>query len=71
MVEQAGEFGVRMNALPHYVVSTTPTEEKATWQNTTIIRRVSPLYRGSSRRVVAAAVAVTMELAPPTPYLVR
>jgi hypothetical protein len=55
MVEQAGEFGVR----------------KATWQNTTIIRRVSPLYRGSSRRVVAAAVAVTMELAPPTPYLVR
>lgn len=38
MVEQAGEFGVRMNALPHYVVSTTLTEEKATWQPTTIIR---------------------------------
>ncbi|GAB3428957.1 dihydrofolate reductase family protein [Actinophytocola sediminis] len=38
MAEQAGEFGERMNALPHYVVSTTLTEQQATWQPTTIIR---------------------------------
>lgn len=38
MAEQTGEFGARMNALPHYVVSTTLTEDEAVWQNTTIIR---------------------------------
>lgn len=38
MAEQAGEFGARMNALPHYVVSTTLSEKDATWQHTTIIR---------------------------------
>ncbi|WP_340688265.1 dihydrofolate reductase family protein [Amycolatopsis coloradensis] len=34
---EAGDFGERMNSLPHYVVSTTLTEEQATWRNTTII----------------------------------
>ncbi len=38
MEEETGEFGVRMNNLPHYVVSATLEEEKATWNNTTIIR---------------------------------
>ncbi len=38
MLEETGEFGVRMNNLPHYVVSATLPEEKATWTNTTIIR---------------------------------
>jgi dihydrofolate reductase len=37
MLEETGEFGVRMNNLPHYVVSS--TLEKADWNNTTIIRR--------------------------------
>ena len=36
MEEQTGDFGVRMNNLPHYVVSS--TLEKADWNNTTIIR---------------------------------
>lgn len=38
MEEETGEFGVRMNNLPHYVVSATLAEDKATWNNTTIIR---------------------------------
>lgn len=37
MEEQTGDFGVRMNTLPHYVVS--DTLEKGDWQNTTIIKR--------------------------------
>ncbi|HKS98643.1 MAG TPA: dihydrofolate reductase family protein [Rugosimonospora sp.] len=36
MEETEGEFAVRMNAMPKYVVST--TLEKAEWNNTTIIR---------------------------------
>ncbi|GLW63782.1 pyrimidine reductase [Actinomadura rubrobrunea] len=36
MEEQTGEFGVRMNTLPKYVVST--TLEKAEWNNSTVIR---------------------------------
>ncbi|GAA4134574.1 dihydrofolate reductase family protein [Actinomadura keratinilytica] len=36
MEEQTGEYGVRMNTLPKYVVST--TLEKAEWNNSTIIR---------------------------------
>ncbi|MFD0691758.1 dihydrofolate reductase family protein [Actinomadura fibrosa] len=37
MEEQTGDFGVRMNTLPHYVVS--DSLEKAGWNDTTIIRR--------------------------------
>ncbi|QXJ24188.1 dihydrofolate reductase family protein [Actinomadura graeca] len=37
MEEATGDFGVRMNNLPHYVVSDTLT--KPTWNNTTIIKR--------------------------------
>ncbi|MGX7828102.1 dihydrofolate reductase family protein [Actinokineospora sp. 24-640] len=36
MEAETGEFGVRMNSLPHYVVSS--TLEKADWGDTTIIR---------------------------------
>jgi dihydrofolate reductase len=36
MEEETGEFGVRMNTLPHYVVSSTLAE--AGWGNTTIIK---------------------------------
>ncbi|MGW5053600.1 dihydrofolate reductase family protein [Actinokineospora sp. NPDC004072] len=35
MEEQTGDFGVRMNTLPHYVVSS--TLEKADWGDTTVI----------------------------------
>ncbi|REE95843.1 dihydrofolate reductase family protein [Thermomonospora umbrina] len=35
MEESAGEFGVRMNTMPKYAVST--TLEKADWKNTTVI----------------------------------
>jgi dihydrofolate reductase len=37
MEEQTGDFGVRMNSLPHYVVS--DSIEKAEWGASTIIRR--------------------------------
>ncbi|MFC5285812.1 dihydrofolate reductase family protein [Actinokineospora guangxiensis] len=37
MEEQTGDFGVRMNSLPHYVVS--DSIEKAEWGTSTIIRR--------------------------------
>jgi dihydrofolate reductase len=36
MEEETGEFGVKMNTMPHYVVSSTLTE--AGWGDTTIIR---------------------------------
>ncbi len=38
MEEQYGEFGVRMNAIPKYVVSGTLTDAEATWGETTVIR---------------------------------
>ncbi|OLT34007.1 hypothetical protein BJF79_33990 [Actinomadura sp. CNU-125] len=37
MEEQTGDFGVRMNTLPHYVVS--DSLEKAEWGDSTIIKR--------------------------------
>ncbi|WP_030169082.1 dihydrofolate reductase family protein [Spirillospora albida] len=37
MEESTGDFGVRMNTLPHYVVS--DSLEKGTWGDTTVIRR--------------------------------
>ena len=38
MRTKAGEFGVKMNAMPKYVVSTTLTDADATWENTKVIR---------------------------------
>lgn len=37
MEEETGDFGVRMNTLPHYVVS--DSLEKAEWGDTTVIKR--------------------------------
>ncbi len=34
---EAGEFGVKMNAMPKYVVSRTLTAEQADWNNSTVI----------------------------------
>jgi dihydrofolate reductase len=34
---EAGEFGVKMNAMPKYVVSRTLTDEQADWNNSTVI----------------------------------
>jgi dihydrofolate reductase len=34
---EAGEFGVKMNAMPKYVVSRTLTAEQAGWNNSTVI----------------------------------
>jgi dihydrofolate reductase len=38
MEETEGEFAARMNSMPKYVVSTTLSDEDATWQNSTVIR---------------------------------
>jgi dihydrofolate reductase len=35
---KTGEFGEKMNAMPKYVVSTTMSDEDATWENSTVIR---------------------------------
>ena len=37
-MEGSGWFGEKMNAMPKYVVSTTLTDEQATWNNSTVIR---------------------------------
>jgi dihydrofolate reductase len=38
MEETEGEFAVKMNTMPKYVVSTTLSDDDATWQNSTVIR---------------------------------
>lgn len=38
MRESAGEFGEKMNAMPKHVVSTTLSDEDASWENSTVIR---------------------------------
>jgi dihydrofolate reductase len=38
MEEDYGEFGVRMNSIPKYVVSATLADAEATWGDTTVIR---------------------------------
>lgn len=38
MRDSTGEFGVRMNTMPKYVVSTTLSDEDASWENSTVIR---------------------------------
>jgi dihydrofolate reductase len=38
MEETEGDFAVKMNTMPKYVVSTTLSDEDATWQNSTVIR---------------------------------
>ena len=38
MRESAGEFGQKMNSMPKYVVSTSLSDEDASWENSTVIR---------------------------------
>jgi dihydrofolate reductase len=38
MRSEAGDFGEKMNAMPKYVVSTTLSDEDASWENSTVIR---------------------------------
>jgi dihydrofolate reductase len=38
MRESAGEFGEKMNSMPKYVVSTTLSDEDASWENSKVIR---------------------------------
>jgi dihydrofolate reductase len=42
MRAETGEFGEKMNAMPKYVVSTTMSDEDATWENSTVIRADIP-----------------------------
>jgi dihydrofolate reductase len=36
--EAAGDYGLKMNEMPKYVVSTTLSDDDATWDNSTVIR---------------------------------
>jgi len=38
MRDTTGEFGVKMNDMPKYVVSTTLSDAEASWENSTVIR---------------------------------
>jgi dihydrofolate reductase len=38
MREATGEYGVKMNSMPKYVVSTTLSDDDASWENSTVIR---------------------------------
>ena len=38
MREETGEFGEKMNSMPKYVVSTTLSDDDASWENSTVIR---------------------------------
>jgi dihydrofolate reductase len=38
MREAAGEFGEKMNAMPKHIVSTTLSDEDASWENSAVIR---------------------------------
>ena len=38
MRESTGDFGEKMNAMPKHVVSTTLSDEEASWENSTVIR---------------------------------
>ena len=38
MRESTGDFGEKMNAMPKHVVSTTLSDEDASWENSTVIR---------------------------------
>jgi dihydrofolate reductase len=38
MRESTGEYGEKFNSMPHYVVSTTLSDEDASWENSTVIR---------------------------------
>jgi dihydrofolate reductase len=38
MRDKFGEFSEKFNAMPHYVVSTTLSDEDASWDNSTVIR---------------------------------
>jgi dihydrofolate reductase len=42
MRAETGEFGEKFNAMPKYVVSTTMSDEDATWENSTVIRADIP-----------------------------
>jgi dihydrofolate reductase len=48
MRDKFGEFSEKFNAMPHYVVSTTLSDENATWDNSTVIREDVP---GAVRRL--------------------
>ena len=49
MEEATGEFGVKMNSMPKYVVS--QTLQSADWNNSTILREFSPRSCGAARHV--------------------
>jgi dihydrofolate reductase len=42
MRDKFGEFSEKFNAMPHYVVSTTLSDEDASWENSTVIREDVP-----------------------------
>lgn len=53
MEEETGEFGVRMNTMPKYVVST--TLDKAEWTNSTILRNIEAVSTLDGTLLVAGS----------------
>ena len=61
-MEGTGDFGERMNSIRKYVVSSTLSEDDATWNNTTVVRgdvgtEVSKLKAQSGRDLLVAGSA--------------
>jgi dihydrofolate reductase len=48
MRDSTGEYGEKFNSMPHHVVSTTLSDEEATWENSIVIRDDVP---GAVRRL--------------------
>jgi dihydrofolate reductase len=54
----AGEFGEKMNSMPKFVVSTTLTDNEATWTNSTVIRDDVPGQVAHLKEQVAGDIVV-------------
>jgi dihydrofolate reductase len=55
---EAGEFGVKMNAMPKYVVSRTLTDEQADWNNSTVIGQDLPGEVAQLKQEIAGDILV-------------
>ena len=57
-VTSAGDFGEKMNTMPKYVVSTTLSDDEATWTNSTVIRNDVPAQVAKLKQKVKGDILV-------------